>query len=48
MWDDIMEQVDKDGCGSITWNEFKNCMNKVLKVKLGKLHDNEKSSGGFF
>lgn len=48
MWDDIMKQVDEDGCGSITWNEFKNCMNKVLKVKLGKLHDKEEPKRWFF
>jgi len=30
MWDEIMKQVDEDGCGSITWDEFKECMSKVL------------------
>ena len=30
MWDDIIKQVDEDGCGAITWDEFKECMIKVL------------------
>ena len=41
LWDDIMRQVDQDDCGDITWVEFKNNMNKVLKIKLGNLHDNK-------
>ena len=39
MWEEIIKEACKDGCGSITWNEFKTCMNKVLKQKLGRLHD---------
>jgi Ca2+-binding EF-hand superfamily protein len=31
MWEEIIKEACKDGCGSITWNEFKTCMNKVLK-----------------
>ncbi len=42
MWDDIMKQVDRDDCGAITWPEFKSSMSKVLKVKLGGLHDHKK------
>ena len=38
MWDDIMREVDTNGDGAITWKEFKNAMNTVLKVKLGRLH----------
>jgi methionyl-tRNA synthetase len=38
MWLDIMEEVDKNKDGIISWKEFKSAMNNVLKVKLGKLH----------
>ena len=38
MWTDIMEEVDKNKDGIISWKEFKCAMNNVLKVKLSKLH----------
>ena len=38
MWDDIMNEVDTNGDGVITWQEFKKAMNDVLKIKLSKLH----------
>lgn len=41
MWDDIMKQGDLDGCGAITWPEFKISMTRVLKGKLGGLHNHK-------
>jgi len=38
MWDDIMKQADLDGCGAITWGEFRANMTRVLKMKMGSLH----------
>ena len=42
MWEDIMRQVDQDACGDITFKEFKDNMNKVLKVKIGSIHGQAK------
>ena len=42
MWEEIMRQVDLDACGNITFKEFKDNMNKVLKVKIGSIHGQAK------
>ena len=41
MWKEIMEEVDKNKDGIISWKEFKKGINNVLKVKLSKLHPQE-------
>jgi hypothetical protein len=42
MWEDIMRQVDQDDCGDINFKEFKENMNKVLKIKIGNIHEQSK------
>ena len=44
LWEEILNEVDKDHCGAITREEFREAMKNVLKVKLEKLHDHDKLS----
>jgi Ca2+-binding EF-hand superfamily protein len=44
LWEEILNEVDKDHCGAITREEFREAMKDVLKVKLEKLHDHDKLS----
>jgi Ca2+-binding EF-hand superfamily protein len=42
LWQEILKEVDKDKCGSISREEFREAMKDVMKVKLERLHDHAK------
>ncbi len=44
LWQEILKEVDKDQCGVITREEFREAMKDVMKVKLEKLHEHGKAS----
>ena len=41
MWQQMLDDADKDKCGSITRVEFRQAMREVMEIKLEKLHDHE-------
>lgn len=42
LWEEILKEVDKDQCGVITREEFREAMKDVMKIKLEKLHEHGK------